>query len=401
MAIKPYSQSNYGALSAVEQDDGSFNYPIYGVQANTYTGPNLQDVYGTAAMPMFQWVERIQTGQGSFNPEDPADNEMLKKYEDYLKNNPQVQMEMPTTGELIRGVVTPFAASVGSQVLPTYLSGGTASDIASSAVTGLKDVVSTTSADIAAGTTAFSKNSLKNIATKDLTKLEPNLSKNLTIDTADATEVLGSKKAVEDAGGIIGADFSKGQDITAGDLLFGDSAKANWTSAAGFGMGTFVAGLVTGQDPVKAAKSAGAAVIGKAFGTALFGPIGGFIGGTVFSMFGGRVICNELMRQGLADRKQVVMDYKFTRDYLTPTHVKGYHVWAVWMVKQMRKGRFVKFWSHVAGHRANEIAYIYGERDKPDYLGKVYRKIFEPVCWLVGSFCEKTDWSILYNKKEI
>jgi len=406
MAITPYTQSNYtgnyGALSTIEQDDGSFTYPIYGVQANTYTGgTNLQDVYGTAAMPMFQWVERIQTGQGSFNPEDPADNDMLKKYEDFLKNNPQAQMEMPTTGELIRGIFTPFAASVGSQVLPTYLSGGTASDLASSAVTGLKDVVSTTSADIAAGTTAFSKNSLKNIATKDLTKLKPDLSENLTIDTAKATEVLGSEGAVKDAGGIVGADFSKGKDITAGDLLFGDSASANWKSAAGFGMGTFVAGLVTGQDPVKAAKSAGAAVIGKAFGTALFGPIGGFIGGTVFSMFGGRVICNELMRQGLADRKQVVMDYRFTRDYLTPTHVKGYHVWAVWMVKQMRKGRFVKFWSHVAGHRSNEIAYIYGERDKPDYLGKVYRKIFEPVCWLVGSFCEKTDWSILYNKKEI
>ena len=392
MAITPYTQSNYGALSTIEQDDGSFNYPIYGVQANTYTGPNLQDVYGTAAMPMFQWVERIQTGQGSFNPEDPADNEMLKKYEEFLKNNPEA--DLPTTGDLIRGIATPFAASVGSQIA---LGGG--ENIGSSIATGLKDVYSTTSADIAAGTTAFSKNSLKNIATKDLTKLEPNLSKNLTIDTADATEVLGSEGAVKDAGGIVGTEFSKGE--TAGDLLFGDAASSNWKSAAGFGMGTFVAGLVTGQDPVKAAKSAGAAVIGKAFGTALFGPIGGFIGGTVFSMFGGRVICNELMSQGLADRKQVVMDYRFTRDYLTPTHVKGYHVWAVWMVKQMRKGRFVKFWGHVAGHRSNEIAYIYGERSKPDYLGKVYRKIFEPVCWLVGSFCEKTDWSILYNKKEI
>ena len=115
MAINPYTQSNYtgnyGALSAVEQDDGSFNYPIYGVKANTYTGPNLQDVYGTAAMPMFQWVERIQTGQGSFNPEDPADNDMLKKYEEFLKNNPQAQMEMPTTGEIIRSIGTPFAAA--------------------------------------------------------------------------------------------------------------------------------------------------------------------------------------------------------------------------------------------------------------------------------------------------
>ena len=100
-------------------------------------------------------------------------------------------------------------------------------------------------------------------------------------------------------------------------------------------------------------------------------------------------------------RKQVVLDYKFTRDYLTPMHVNGYHIWAVWMVKQMRKGRFVKFWKHVAVHRANEIAYIYGERKKPDYLGKIYRKILEPICLLIGSFCNKTDWSELYKEKEI
>ena len=46
-------------------------------------------------------------------------------------------------------------------------------------------------------------------------------------------------------------------------------------------------------------------------------------------------------------------------------------------------------------HRANEIAYIYGERKKPDYLGKLYRKIFEPVCWTLGLFCKETDWSVL------
>ena len=190
MAINPYTQSNYGALSAIEQEDGSYTYPVYGVEANTYTGgENLQDLYGTAELPMFKWVQRIQTGEGSFNPEDPADNEMLKKYEEFLKNNPQAQMEMPTAGELIRGIATPFAASVGSQIA---LGGG--ENIGSSIATGLKDVYSTTSADIAAGTTAFSKNSLKNIATKDLTKLTPDLSKNLTIDTAKATEVLGSKK---------------------------------------------------------------------------------------------------------------------------------------------------------------------------------------------------------------
>ncbi len=171
--------------------------------------------------------------------------------------------------------------------------------------------------------------------------------------------------------------------------------------AAGGAVANFGVQLLLGQDPVKAAKSAGAGAIGKVLGTAIGGPIGGFIGGALGSIIGGRVICNELMRQGLLTRKQVVLDYRFTRDYLTPTHVNGYHVWAVWMVKQMRKGKFVKFWKHVAGHRANEIAYIYGERDKPDYLGKVYRKILEPTCWVVGKFCKETNWSVLYNKKEI
>jgi len=76
-------------------------------------------------------------------------------------------------------------------------------------------------------------------------------------------------------------------------------------------------------------------------------------------------------------------------------------IFGQWMVRQMRKGKLVNFWKHVAGHRANEIAYIYGEREKPDYLGKIYRKILEPTCWVVGYFCKKTDWSTLYNEKEV
>ena len=178
---------------------------------------------------------------------------------------------------------------------------------------------------------------------------------------------------------------------------------ANWGSAAGAGAFSFVANLAMGAKPKQALKSAAGTAIGRVLGQALI-PIpgvGAFIGGIVGGALGGRVICNELMRQGIMDRKQVILDYKFTKDYLSPRHVTGYHLWAVWMVKQMRKGRLVSFWSHVAGHRANEIAYIYGERNKPDYLGKVYRKILEPICWTLGGLVKETDWSVLYKKKEI
>jgi hypothetical protein len=66
----------------------------------------------------------------------------------------------------------------------------------------------------------------------------------------------------------------------------------------------------------------------------------------------------------------------------------------------MRKGRMVSFWKYIAQSRANEIAYIYGKKDKPDYIGKAIRIIGEPVCWFLGLFCKKTDWSTLYKEKE-
>jgi hypothetical protein len=175
------------------------------------------------------------------------------------------------------------------------------------------------------------------------------------------------------------------------------AGKSTLYSSYGVGGATFLTELISGESAIDAARQGLKVGAAHYIGTAILGPIGGIIG----SILGGRVICNELMRQGVMTREHVVLDYRFTRDYLTPTHVKGYHVWAVWMVKQMRNGRMVKLWAHVAGHRANEIAHIYGKRDKPDYLGKVYRKILEPICWSIGLFCKQTDWSILYKTKEI
>jgi len=374
MSINPYTLSNYGALSAVEQDDGSFTYPIYGVQANTYTGSNLQDVYGTDAMPMFQWVQRIQTGQGSFNPDDPADTEMLDRYEEFLENNPQAQMEMPSTAEIVRNVAMPLALSTGA-ALGTQLASGESLDVLGAGVEGFKTMGGKGLSD--SSTTSFLRPEIETGGFSPDPKL-------------DSSQIASANNIVTQT------------PPTRGELLsFEGAGRANWMSNAGAGAVSFGLNLLTGKDPVKAAKAAGATTILGAAGTALFGPVGGWFGRLLGNEFGGRVICNELMRQGIMTRKQVILDYKFTRDYLTPTHVNGYHVWAVWMVKQMRKGKFVKFWKHVAGHRANEIAYIYGERDKPDYLGKVYRRLLEPLCWSIGLFCNQSDWSVLYNKKEI
>jgi hypothetical protein len=167
------------------------------------------------------------------------------------------------------------------------------------------------------------------------------------------------------------------------------------------GLASFGTALLTGQDPATAARAAVGGTVGGYVG-GFFGPIGSMIGSALgASLTRKRVICNELVRQGLMSREHMMLDYKFTKEHLTPQHVRGYHFWAVPVVRKMREGKSVGFWRHIATHRANEIAHIYGKRDKPDYLGKVYRRIFEPACWLVGAICKQKDWQSLYSTKGI
>ena len=399
--------SEYGASPVDDgtNDPQTFKYDLFTLKRNPISDVlgdrKLQDVYGISSkeggIPSFNFVNAIVSGERTYTDTSASDREMMEQYIEDYKNNNGAESGMPDPAMIMREVgstVAPIAMSVGESIA----TGGTFTE-------GLPFVDS--GLDFAAGTTNFSPEAVLNLNTVQRGALEklPSLTGAGNVDTAQAIEALGGKagdtSVLTDAGATVGRDVMKNASF--GDLLNPKEAAGmqNIKGAFGGAVANFGVQLLLGQDPVKAAKSAGAGAIGKVLGTAIGGPIGGFIGGALGSIIGGRVICNELMRQGLLTRKQVVLDYRFTRDYLTPTHVNGYHVWAVWMVKQMRKGKFVKFWKHVAGHRANEIAYIYGERDKPDYLGKVYRKILEPTCWVVGKFCKVTDWSVLYNKKEI
>ena len=400
-----------GALANVngEEDDQKFTYNIYKQKFNNPTKDiifgqfSLQDYYGTSIMPSLNWVTKVKTGEVVYDPADDNQNKLMEDYEAFIAENGEIE-GLPTPKEIMRNEIAPIFGQVAESIGASLATGGTFAEGLPFTESGL---------DVAQGMTSFSVKDLKNLSpTPEYEKLTDAGMKGGEISTTAAEGAIG-KEGIEKFGGNVGRDaIGKGMPIFGDKPLFedggvlnpfgeaGTAGAQNFRSAAGGAAGNFIVQLALGRDPVKAAKSAGAGAVGKFFGAA-FGPVGSFIGGALGSIIGGRVICNELMKQGLLTRKEVVLDYRFTRDYLTPTHVNGYHVWAVWMVKQMRKGRFIPFWKHVAGHRANEIAYIYGERDKPDYLGKVYRKILEPTCWVIGSFCKVTDWSVLYKKKEI
>ena len=457
-------EQNLGALSLLGDSldsgtSGQETIDLFQLQSQTpdlVETEKLQDVYGTSSMPVFEWVRSIQTGERTYNPADQFDQQRAEEYRQLRQTNPELP-ELPGIGDLAKAAAPGLGGMIaegiakaaldplvgntagdvlsayGKSVLPDFL-GGTSlpSDVVSSAtsdfISGFSSnpvqqigsnvfvpELANASAAAASGNSAlFSAINQPNagiagaqiggMQTYNATGLKSalnaptNLSSNVAFDAASGNIVSGSGQAVTSSN-IVSAADGTGYLSGAGDTL---SSGSVWASAGIGAIVNFGIGVAMGQDPVKAAKSAGASAIGGVLGTAVGGPIGGFIGSAIGGMIGGRVICNELQRQGLMTRKQIVLDYRFTRDYLTPAHVDGYHYWAIHVVRQLRQGKNVKLWKHIATHRVNEIAYIYGERDKPDYLGKVYRHIGEPICWLIGKLKnEESDWSVLYQKKEI
>ena len=410
--------------------------PVGQLQSQDYTG-NLMN-YGMAGSDPFEFVKMVQTGEVTFDSTDPNQQALVDQYEQMAQqanaNNPNA--DLPSWGQVLGGAVVgiggPLVANTfgqayantggnfGEALSATFkspLSGGKNLEIGSDAANTAFDNSRLLGDDFRVGD-VFIPN-LNKVDTSNFTRTQMNaldaIRKSSSNNVLKGGLAEGSPELVTRNANLEtlkGAGI-KSEPLTSTNL---SSRRGNiWTDKGNIGSSlavggtTFVGALIAGEKPKQAAKRAVGSGLGKYLGTALGsmmpfpigGKIGGYLGSLVGGALGGRVICNELMRQGILDRKHVLLDYRFTRDYLTPTHVRGYHVWAVWMVKQMRKGKFVKFWKHVAGHRANEIAYIYGERDKPDYLGKVYRKILEPICWSVGLLCKKSDWSILYKTKEI
>jgi hypothetical protein len=399
-----------GALNSVgrqmytENEDGTVTAPTYSLTSNTPTFDigSMASIYGTKYMPMFEWVSQKQTGSVTFDPQEGSigSDEIQDQIEEFTNEmgmTPQEALKKQQEEMLkaeVKSTVGLVASNVGQNLGRAVAAGGGVGDLKLSSMW-------------SAGKEGPTAQVLPELKLQDLQAQQDYDAALKTINsskTLNDTEKLAQSRELKAGFNEAGRQASWGSNIAdrssalfPGEKGMTAAGKSTLYSSYGVGGATFLTELISGESAIDAARQGLKVGAAHYIGTALLGPIGGIIG----SILGGRVICNELMRQGVMTREHVVLDYRFTRDYLTPTHVKGYHVWAVWMVKQMRKGRMVKLWAHVAGHRANEIAHIYGKRDKPDYLGKVYRKILEPICWSIGLFCKQTDWSILYKTKEI
>ena len=434
----PGGNQNIGALAnvysnpdpvrrdpTIENDDGTFTIPTYRRELIDIPDDFDWSMYGRAG-PSLRFFNQVRTGEITYDP--AKDKAKLDDLTNPDPNAPPLTTEAEMIKQELLSTAKQFAIGAGAQIgraLAADPSAGFSSAVNAytSNISNPLDVITlgykggagkTAIVDASEGTKRFDManrgvSPLTDSQTNALTARNTDLEKIIGAERgeASATERLNAEKelarnnnklaTIEGAGGT--GYFSGVSDR----LGFGaekgmsQAGKANLYGSGGAALASVAVNLISGKNLKESVKTGVKVGAGTFVGRAIGGPVGALIGG----LLGGRVICNELMRQGIMTRKQVVLDYKFTQDYLTPQHVAGYHVWAVWMVRQMRKGRLVNLWKHVAGHRANEIAYIYGERDKPDYLGKVYRKILEPICWSIGFFCQKTDWTVLYKEKEV
>jgi hypothetical protein len=79
---------------------------------------------------------------------------------------------------------------------------------------------------------------------------------------------------------------------------------------------------------------------------------------------------------------------KYAKDNLTREHEKGYHKIFLPLVRLSKTNIIVrKILEHIAVHRTIDIRQE--ARGKTHILGRVYRKVLEPICYLVGKYAKR------------
>ena len=102
-----------------------------------------------------------------------------------------------------------------------------------------------------------------------------------------------------------------------------------------------------------------------------------------------KVICTELFDRGLFDARLYATDLQLSRLYISPTTVRGYHLWAIPYVRLMRRSRLAtRAIRPLAVAWAQQIGFDYAP-DRSAYrryytLGRLMRGVGERACWAIG-----------------
>lgn len=112
---------------------------------------------------------------------------------------------------------------------------------------------------------------------------------------------------------------------------------------------------------------------------------------------GAKVICTELVRQGLMTQSDLAAGARYFKERLGERHMRGYHLWALPAVRGMRRSRFqAAFWRVLAQARANAIAAQFDGARKSTLLERLVLRGFDAMCWTLGWRAKAQDWTVLY-----
>ena len=409
-SIVPVGTINPGQASSA--GSGPVTVPVYQVQsfAPDVEAGQLQKLYGTSAMPMFEFARRVQSGESTFDPSKQFDREAADVIGSLSDEELAAQGLQPDITDLLiptASMATGAVLGTAGQMASNLPGGGTTSeffgqigpaaqsyvpDIGGSNIT----VASGVNPKIAAtyglqpGESILRAGDFKTLAdttglvgtpvsgtTRGLMKVNTQALKSVQGNTGiTSVAERAADPGMFDSGGFFDRGFSR-YTPSAGQigLTFGVDLGFN---------------LLTGMKPKEAIKSAAIGTAGTVIGTAVGGPIGGFIGGTVAKIFSkGSVVCTELHEQGEISHSEYRTTNYYTATMLTPTLVKGYHFWGVPAAEKMKKGKQIKFWKFVYKQWSKHAHYKLGKR-KFSLPGFVVAMIVENVSTLIGKIYEAT-----------
>ena len=103
---------------------------------------------------------------------------------------------------------------------------------------------------------------------------------------------------------------------------------------------------------------------------------------------GGKIVCTMMNESyGFGSFRNKIW-IKYARDHLSPEYQIGYHKIFLPLVKLSKTNKILKkTLEHIAVHRTIDIRQE--SRGKVHLLGRIYRKILEPICYLVGKYAKR------------
>ena len=111
-----------GALTGLPLLDEETNKPrIYNVFQSVPQNINrsdfdIQTMYGTAQMPVFEWVKSIQTGQRTYNPQDAFDKSLMEEYQELERMGQVPEGFMSAADILAQQAAQATAGQIGMSV---------------------------------------------------------------------------------------------------------------------------------------------------------------------------------------------------------------------------------------------------------------------------------------------